>query len=206
VRRFMPLAERLGRLFTGLAGGVVGALELSYEGQVADYDCRVLTLSALKGVFGPVVNEPVSFVNAPQMAEERGVSVRETKSSSARDYVNLITLRGTTADGRAVHVAGTLAGRTESARIVGIDDHTVDVPPSRFMLVVRNDDRPGMIGKVGTILGEASVNIADMALGRAPTGEHALMVLSTDTVVPPEAIEGLRAEPGILDAKAIELD
>jgi D-3-phosphoglycerate dehydrogenase len=105
-----------------------------------------------------------------------------------------------------VHVAGTLAGRTESARIVGIDDHTVDVPPSRFMVVVRNDDRPGMIGKVGTILGEMSVNIADMALGRAPTGEHALMVLSTDTVVPPEGIERLRAEPGILDAKAIELD
>jgi D-3-phosphoglycerate dehydrogenase len=202
----MPLAERLGRLFTGLAGGLVGSLELCYEGQVADYDCRVLTLSALKGIFAPVVHEPVSFVNAPQMAEERGLAVRETKSSSARDYVNLISLRGTTADGRDVHVAGTLAGRTESARIVGIDDHTVDVPPSRFMVVVRNDDRPGMIGKVGTILGEMSVNIADMALGRAPTGEHALMVLSTDTVVPPDGIDRLRGEPGILDAKAIELD
>src|SRR5207245_8864424 len=81
VRRFLPLGELLGRLFTALAGGGVDSLELSYEGQVADYDCRVLTLSVLKGVFTPVIHEPVSFVNAPQLAAERGLSVRETKSS-----------------------------------------------------------------------------------------------------------------------------
>src|SRR5262249_59644352 len=80
----MPLAERLGRLFTSVAGGTVDALEISYEGQIADYDCRVLTLSVLKGVLGPVVDEPVSFVNAPQLAEERGLVVRGTTSSSAR--------------------------------------------------------------------------------------------------------------------------
>ncbi|MGH9042592.1 MAG: phosphoglycerate dehydrogenase [Acidimicrobiia bacterium] len=205
VRRFLPLGERLGRLFTALAGGVVERLEVSYEGQVADYDCRILTLSVLKGIFSPVVQEPVSFVNAPQMAEERGVEVRETKSSSARDFVNLISLRGRIG-GRDAHVAGTLSGRSETPRIVGIDDHTVDVPPSRFMLVVRNDDRPGMIGRVGVTLGDAGVNIADMALGRGRTGEHALMVLSTDSPVDPAVVERLRAQDGILDAKAIELD
>ncbi|MGH8993476.1 MAG: phosphoglycerate dehydrogenase [Acidimicrobiia bacterium] len=205
VRRFLPLAERLGRLFTALAGGVVERLEVAYEGQVADYDCRILTLSVLKGIFSPVVQEPVSFVNAPQMAEERGVEVRETKSSSARDFVNLISLRGRIA-GREAHVAGTLAGASETPRIVGIDDHTVDVPPSRYMLVVRNDDRPGMIGRVGTTLGDAGVNIADMALGRGPSGETALMVLSTDSPVSPEVAELLRAQDGILDAKPIELD
>jgi D-3-phosphoglycerate dehydrogenase len=205
VRRFLPLGERLGRLFTALAGGAVESLELSYEGQVADYDCRILTLSVLKGIFSPVVAEPVSFVNAPQMAEERGVSVRETKTSSSRDFVNLISLRGRAGD-ENVHVAGTLAGKAEQPRIVGIGDHIVDLPPSRHMVVVRNDDRPGMIGKVGTIMGEAGVNIADMALGRGPAGEHALMVLATDSAVPPDAIDRLRAQPGILDAKAIELD
>ena len=205
VRRFLPLGERLGRLFTALAGGIVESLEVSYEGQVADYDCRILTLAVLKGVFSPVVAEPVSFVNAPQLADERGLAVRETKSSSSHDYVNLITLRGRTRE-RGVHVAGTLAGRTEQPRIVAIDDHIVDVPPSRFMLIVRNDDRPGMIGRVGTTVGEAGVNIADMALGRGPTGEHALMVLSTDSAVSPEVVERLLAQPGILDAKAIELD
>ncbi len=205
VRRFLPLGERLGRLFTALAGGLVETLEVCYEGQVADYDCRILTLSVLKGVFSPVVEEPVSFVNAPQLAEERGLALRETKSSSARDFVNLISLRGRIG-GRDAHVAGTLAGRSETPRIVGIDDHAVDVPPARYMLVVRNDDRPGMIGRVGTTLGDAGVNIADMALGRGPTGDHALMVLSTDSPVPPDVVERLRAQDGILDAKAIELD
>ncbi|MGH9037397.1 MAG: NAD(P)-dependent oxidoreductase, partial [Acidimicrobiia bacterium] len=205
VRRFLPLGERLGRLFTALAGGLVETLEVCYEGQVADYDCRILTLSVLKGVFSPVVEEPVSFVNAPQLAEERGLALRETKSSSARDFVNLISLRGRIG-GRDAHVAGTLAGRSETPRIVGIDDHAVDVPPARYMLVVRNDDRPGMIGRVGVTLGDAGVNIADMALGRGPTGEHALMVLSTDSPVAPEVVERLRAQDGILDAKSIELD
>jgi D-3-phosphoglycerate dehydrogenase / 2-oxoglutarate reductase len=205
VRRFLPLGELLGRLFTALAGGVVESLELSYEGQVADYDCRILSLSIMKGVFAPVVAEPVSFVNAPQLADERGVSVRETKTSSSRDYVNLISVRGRSASG-SVQVAGTLAGKAEQPRIVGIDDHIVDVPPARHMLVVRNDDRPGMIGAVGTTLGEAGINIADMSLGRGPTGEHALMVLSTDSPLGAEVVERLRARPGIVDAKAIELD
>ena len=85
VRPFLPLAERLGRLFSGLAGGAPETLEVFYEGEIADYDCRVLTLSILKGVLGPVVDEPVTFVNAPQLAEERGIAVRETKSADARE-------------------------------------------------------------------------------------------------------------------------
>jgi D-3-phosphoglycerate dehydrogenase len=103
-------------------------------------------------------------------------------------------------------VAGTLAGKSEQPRIVGIDDHIVDVPPSRYMLVVRNDDRPGMIGAVGSTLGRAGVNISDMTLGRGPGGEHALMVLATDSPVTAEVVEDLRGQAGILDAKAIELD
>ncbi|MCZ7527103.1 MAG: phosphoglycerate dehydrogenase [Acidimicrobiia bacterium] len=205
VRPFLPLAERLGRLFTELAGGMVDTLEVAYEGHIADYDCRVLTLAVLKGALAPVLDEPVSFVNAPQLAEERGLEVREVTSSSARDYVNLLTLRGRVA-GRDVHVSGTLAGRQEQPRIVEIDEHIVDLPPSRFMLVVHNDDRPGMIGRVGTALGDAGINISDMDVGRGPAGEHALMVLATDSPVSSEVIERLHAEPGILFAKSIQLD
>jgi D-3-phosphoglycerate dehydrogenase len=205
VRPFLPLAERLGALFTGLAGGIVDTLELSYEGEIADYDCRVLTLAILRGVLASVVDEPVSFVNAPQLAEQRGLAYRETTSSSARDYVNLVTLRGRVG-GESVHVAGTLYGKREAPRIVGIADHIVDLPPSSHMLVVRNADVPGMIGKVGTILGDAGVNISDMDVGKSPTGEAALMVLAVDASVPPQVIEQLRAEPGIVDARAIELE
>jgi len=201
----MPLAERLGRLFTSVAGGTVDTLEISYEGQIADYDCRVLTLSVLKGVLGPVVDEPVSFVNAPQLAEERGLVVRETTSSSARDYVNLIELRGHAADG-TTHVAGTLYGKQDAPRIVAIDDYIVDLPPSSHMLVVRNQDTPGMIGAVGTILGDGGVNIDEFDLGKGPAGDKPLMVLSTSTPVPPEVVTQLRRTDGVVDARAIELD
>jgi D-3-phosphoglycerate dehydrogenase len=205
VRPFLGLAERLGRLFAGLAGGAVDEIELAYEGEIADYDCRVLTLSVLKGVLGGVTDEPVTFVNAPQIAEDRGITVRETTSSSARDFVNLVTIRGLAASG-PVHVAGTLFGKRESLRIVGLQDHTVDLPPASHMLVVRNDDVPGVIGRVGTILGEAKVNIADMDVGQSPQGESALMALSTTTPVPHAVVDALRAAPGILEATAIELD
>ena len=127
VRPYLPLAERVGRLFTGLAGGAPSTLNIEYEGEIADYDCRVLTLSILKGVLAPVVAEPVSFVNAPQIAEQRGISVRETKSSDALDYVNLIVVRGD----QGTHVAATLFGKHQAPRIVGIDGHQVDLPPAQ---------------------------------------------------------------------------
>ena len=183
----MPLAERLGRMFTAVAGGNVDTLEISYEGQIADYDCRVLTLSVLKGLLGPVVEQPVSFVNAPQLAEERGLVVRETTSSSARDYVNLIELRGHTAE-RSTHVAGTLYGKQDAPRIVAIDDYIVDLPPSSHMLVVRNIDKPGMVGRVATIVGDHGINIDEMDLGRGPSGDVSAHAPLTSTPVPPEVL------------------
>ena len=204
LRPYLPLAERLGRLFTALAGAAPETVDVDFEGAIADYDCRVLTLSVLKGLLSPVVDEPVTFVNAPQLAEERGVVVRSTSSASARDYVNLVTVRGV-AGGRPTHVAGTLYGKSDAPRIVGLDEHIVDLPPSSHMLVVRNDDVPGVIGMVGTILGEAGLNIDDMDVGRSPTGVAAMMVISTGLPVPLSVVAEVRSRPGIVDAKAIEL-
>src|SRR5438132_10458248 len=204
VRPYLPLAERVGTLFTALAGAVPDTLEVTYEGEIADYDCRVLTLAITRGVLAPVVDEPVSFVNAPQLAQMPGLDLQETKTSSTRDYVNLVSLRGRVS-GRPVHVAGTLTGARGEARVVGIDDHSIEVPPSSHMLVVRNEDRPGIIGRVGTILGGAEVNIEDMRVGKSPSGEAALMALTTSTPVPAEVVDALRAERGVVDAKAIEL-
>jgi D-3-phosphoglycerate dehydrogenase len=202
VRPFLPLAERLGRLFTGLAGGAPETLEITYEGEIADYDCRVLTLSVLKGVLGPVSDEPVTFVNAPQLAEERKIAIRETTSSDARDYVNLISVRGA---GRT-HVAATLFGKQEAPRIVGIDEQTIDLPPSRHLLIVNNEDVPGVIGRVGMILGDAGINISDFHVGRSPSGEAALMGIATDSLVPPEIVRVLMDEPGVRAARAIDLE
>jgi D-3-phosphoglycerate dehydrogenase len=201
VRPFLPLAERLGSIYASLSDGLPGSIEIVYEGQLADYDTRILTLAVLKGLLRAGSEEPVSYVNAPQIAEERGVDVRETTSSAARDYVNLVTIRG------GEHaVAGTLAGLRSEPRVVMLEEHTIDIPPARHMLVVRNEDRPGMAGLVTMAVGEAGTNISDIHLGRSPAGEAALMVLSTDQPVPPEVISRLRAEPGIVRVYPISED
>ena len=198
VRPFLPLAERLGELYGGLAEGVPDVLEIEYAGQIADYDTRILTLSVLKGVFGRVSDEPVSYVNAPRIASERGVEVRDTSTATAHDYVNLITLRG-----GDHNLAGTLVGLRGEPRIVMLDGHTIDLPPARHMLVVRNDDRPGMIAFVSGVLARAGVNIDDMHLGRSERGEAALQVIATDGAVPPEVTEAIRAGDGIVSVHGL---
>jgi D-3-phosphoglycerate dehydrogenase len=198
LRPFLPLAERLGRLFASLVGSLPSTLEVCAEGEIAEYDGRILTLSALKGFFGAVSDEAVTFVNAPQLAKEHGVDVREIASSSSPDYTNLVTLRG----GGHV-IAGTLTGRRSEARIVLIDDHTCDIPPAENMLVVRNDDRPGVIGIVGTMIGEAEVNIADMGVAKAAEPGSAIMVIATATNPPAELLTRLREAPGIVSVHSL---
>ena len=198
VRPFLPLAERLGRVFASLNDGVPTALALEYQGELADYDTRILTLAVLKGMLGAGSDEPVSYVNAPQLAADRGVEIKETRTAAAHDYVNLVTLRGGDHS-----LAGSLFGLRAEARLVMVDDHTVDIPPARHMLVVRNENRPGLIGLVGTVLGRAGVNVSDMDVGKSPSGEAALMVVATDDAVPGEVIDELRGAPGILHVHAV---
>ena len=198
VRPFLPLAERLGRLYAQLNETLPAVLDLEYQGALAEYDTRILTLSVLKGLFGAGTEEPVSYVNAPQLAEERGVEVRETTTTAAHDYVNLVVVRG------GDHaVAGTLSGPRGEARLTNIDGHDIDVPPARHMLVVHNDDRPGMIGLVGTVLGGAGVNIDDMHVGRSRSGDGATMVLAIGEPVPSEVLGQLRAADGILSVHSL---
>jgi D-3-phosphoglycerate dehydrogenase len=198
VRPFLGLAEQLGRCFACLHDGLPDRLEVEYQGALAGENTSILTLAVLKGVFAAGTEEPVSYVNAPQLAAQRGLDIREVSTATARDYVNLITLRSS-----AHSVAGTLSGRHEEPRIVLVDDHVVEVPPAPYMLVVRNDDRPGMIGVVGVVLGEADVSISSMAVGPSSTGNTALMVLSTDRPIPDEAFSRLQAADGILDIHRI---
>ncbi|MFV0308686.1 MAG: ACT domain-containing protein, partial [Desertimonas sp.] len=195
---YLPLAERLGTLFGSLVGELPAQLEVSVEGDIGGYDTRILGLSALKGVFGRITDEPVTYVNAPQRAKDHGVDVREVKSTTSSDYVNLITISG-----GGHRVAGTLSGRRSEHRIVGIDGHTFDVPPSAEMVMITNDDRPGVIGTVGTLLGDAGVNIADMDVGRAPDGDTAVMLIAPTCEVSAEVLAALRAAPGIISAIAL---
>lgn len=199
VRPFLGVAEQLGGIFAGLVEGLPSVVEIAYEGELAGFDTRILSLSVLKGAFAGSTEEPVSYVNAPQVAAERGIEVRDTTTVTARDWVNLVTVSG---GGHSV--SGTLVGLRSEPRLVLVDGHTVDVPPSPHMVIVRNDDRPGVIGRVGTVLGDAGVNIADMDVGRSEEGASALMVIATSQAVPAEAADALRRAEGVLSVAVID--
>jgi len=202
VRGFMGLAEQLGRFFVGLHDGLPDAIDMEYQGELAGEGTGILTLSVLKGIFGGSTEVPVSYVNAPQLAEQRGLQVRESSTATSHDYKSLITLRS-----GSHSVAGTLisAGLHTEPRIVIVDDHQVEVPPSDHMLVVRNDDRPGVIGIVGTALGAAGISISSMAVGPSPVAATAMMVISTTTPASDAVVDQLRGDEGILDIHRVTL-
>ncbi len=201
VRPFMGLVEQLGRFFGCLHERVPDRLEVQVEGAIGAERTDILTLCALKGLFAISTEEPVSYVNVPQMAERRGLQVRETTTSTPSEYVNLVTLRS------ASHsVAGTVTtGASGGGRIVMVDDLPIEVNPSPFMLVVRNDDRPGMIGVVGTVLGDAGISIRSMALAPKTEETTALMVLSVDADAPDEVVASLAGRSGILGVDRVRL-
>jgi D-3-phosphoglycerate dehydrogenase len=200
VRPFVSLAERMGSLVAGLAEGGVRSVVCSYLGRIAEADTRALTLAILKGIVGKVVNEPVSFVNAPMLARDRGLAFSEMRSSVSQDYVSLVSIRAET-DDEPVTVDGTIIGRT-AERIVEVDGFGIEITPAPRMVFFNYEDRPGIIGKVGTILGEHDVNIATMDVGRKPTdgAMEALMCLTVDTTVPPHVLEHIA---GAIDARRV---
>ncbi len=201
VRPWLPLAERLGRFWAALARELPATLDIEFQGGVAEHDTRILTLAVLKGLFAVATDEPVSYVNAPRLAEERGLVVRSTSASGSAStgsgYTNLLALRG----GRHA-AAGTMFGDGEP-RVVMVDDHDIELPLARWMLLVHNDDRIGMVAATATILADAGCNIVDLKLGRSAEGGTAMMAFSFERPVPAEVMSALRATPGILDAVAL---
>lgn len=204
VRPFLPLAERLGAILTGLAEAPVRAFEAEYIGRLAEDDTRVLTLAALRGALARVVHEPVSFVNAGMIARERGIGVSERKSTASRDFVNLMTLRAETEAGE-VAVSGTLVGKRDGERLVQVYGFDVDMAPARHMAFLLYEDRPGVIGTVGTLLGEAGINVASMEVGRKEAGGLALMGLTLDSAIPPGVLAEIERTIGAEKARSLVL-
>lgn len=200
LKPFVPLAERLGRVFASFVGSTPTDFEVVASGEIGAYDSRIVTLSALKGLLSVLSTGSVSLVNASAVAKNLGIKVREaaTPTTTHNDYVNLITLRA-----GVRNVSATLAGRRREARIVTVDDHLTDIPLSEHMLAVKNDDRPGVIGMVGTALGNANINISNMDVGKTEQEGSALMLIATSSHVPDELIAHLRTLPGIVSVTAI---
>lgn len=194
IQPFLPLAEALGRIYAQAEPGPMEQVEVSYEGGLAGLATGPLTNFVLKGLLGPVLDEPVNQVNARVVAARRGVRVEERRSQECPERPHQLTVR-VRSRGRAGSIAGYLSAG--GPRVLAINDLEIDFTPSRYMLVTRHQDRPGMIGRVGTLLGQHDINIAAMQVGRsAPRGE-AVMVLQVDDLVPDPILAELSGMEGM---------
>jgi D-3-phosphoglycerate dehydrogenase len=200
LKPYLPLADKLGRVFTALHAGTASELTVEYIGKIAEEDTQAVTLSALKGLLSGVVHEPVTFVNAPLLAEERGLRVSTLTSAAARDYVSVLRLSA-----GGVGVAGTLVGPSNRERLVEVWGFDLDMEPSEHMVFFRYADRPGIVGIIGGRLGEAQVNIATMQVGRRKAGGEALMAMTVDSAIPEGVVDEIARLIGATDARSIDL-
>lgn len=206
VKPGLPLAEKLGRVFTALAGETATKLDIEVRGEIAAHDVRVLELAALKGVFTDVVEDAVTYVNAPLLAKDRGVSVELVTSSDSPDWRNLITVRGVLADGRQVSVSGTLSGARQITKIVEVNGFEMEIEPTDHLAFLTYTDRPGIVGVVGRILGDHSINIASMQVARDVKGGKALIALTVDSAIPADVIDQIVGEIGADSGRSVDLE
>jgi len=205
VRPALPLVEKLGRVFTALSGTLAASVQVEVRGEITAYDVSVLQLAALKGVFADVVEEQVTFVNAPALARERGVEVSLVTEAESPDFRNLLTVRGVLPDGQPVSVSGTLTGPRQVEKLTEVDGFDVDLVPAAHLLFLRYVDRPGVVGTVGAELGQAGVNIAGAQVSRTSQGGDALMALTVDSPMPEDVLMRIGAAIGAQSVRHVDL-
>jgi D-3-phosphoglycerate dehydrogenase / 2-oxoglutarate reductase len=207
VRPMLPLAEKLGKVFTAVAGGVAASATVEVRGEIVANDVSVLRLAATKGLFSEVVDEQVSYVNAPLIAADRGLEVDLSTATESPDHHNLITVRGALNDGRTVSVSGTLwtNGLRETQKLTEVDGFDLELDAEGILLFFRYVDRPGVVGRIGTILGRAGVNIAGMQVSRRSAGGEALMTLTVDSPAPAELLHEAADKIGATASSAVDL-
>jgi D-3-phosphoglycerate dehydrogenase / 2-oxoglutarate reductase len=206
IRPGLPLAEKLGRIFTAVAGGIAASITVEVRGEIAGLDVSVLQLAALKGVFSDIVEEAVTYVNAPLLAADRGVEVGLVTDKQSPDWRNVVTLRGTLPDGQVVSVGGTLTGQRQVEKLVEVNGFDMEIAPAEHMVFFTYSDRPGIVGIVGQILGDQGINIAGMQVCRDARGGHALIVLTVDSALPPPVLEEITSSIGAIVGRAVDLD
>lgn len=203
VRPYLGLAEKLGKFQAQLMSGRVHKIEVIYSGELAKQEVGPITTAVVKGILDPILQETVSFVNAPLLARNRGIQVFQAVDGEADGYSNLITVK-VYSDKMEKSVAGTLFGNNDP-RIVMVDGYRIDVVPNGHILYVPHIDKPRIIGPVGLLIGEHSINIAAMQVGRKEIGGKAVMMLSVDVPVPDETLEEIARIDGVLDVKMVSL-
>ncbi|HEX9093024.1 MAG TPA: phosphoglycerate dehydrogenase [Coriobacteriia bacterium] len=200
---YIDLAEKLGSMVAQIAGGV-DEVDVLTVGLLSETDTRILKTAVLKGMLSQATDEPVNFVNADYYAEQRGIKVTETKRAETHDYMSMLVVRAVSG-GKPVEAAASLIGKRNEPRLVSLFGYDLDMQPARYMAFFRYPDRPGMIGKVGTILGDADINIASMQVGRTAEGGTALMGLNVDTPLSARLLASIKDAAEMDDAWSVEL-
>jgi D-3-phosphoglycerate dehydrogenase / 2-oxoglutarate reductase len=205
LRPALPLVDKLGRVFTALAGGLAQSVTVEVRGEISALDTSVLQLAALKGIFSSVVEDQVTFVNAPLLASERGVEIGLASFAESEEFRNLITVRGVLATGAQVSVSGTLFGPAHVQKLTEMNGFDVDVRPEGHLLFFTYVDRPGVVGSVGAHLGAANINIAGAQVSRTRRGGAALMALAVDQAVPYDLLEQIAGGIGASEMHLVDL-
>ena len=206
VRPMLSLAEKLGAIACRLSSSPIERVDVEVLGEIASEDVRVLELSALKGLIGQLADDPVSYVNAPLMAKDRGIEVSLRTDSESPDHRNVVRVVATQVNGARTVVGGTVVGPRDEPRLVEVDEFDVEVAITEHMAFLGYDDRPGVVGSLGQILGEAGINIAGMQVGRTDAGGRALTLLTVDSAVPAATMERIVADVGAGFGTAVDLD
>jgi D-3-phosphoglycerate dehydrogenase len=201
---YVPVCEMLGRVAAGMVGGPLGTVGVEFRGGVASNDTRLLGVAVLAGILAGHTEQQVNLVNATQLAEARGIEVAETSAAESGDFTDLITVTVGEGEDR-VSVGGTVAGPNHAPHLASVWEEEFFVPFEPHMAVFRYSDRPGMIGAVGKVIGDAGINIGSAAVGAESDGEQAVMVLTMDRPLTGEAMEQILSLDGFAEGSALDL-
>ncbi|MFM1910308.1 MAG: hypothetical protein RLZZ545_1006 [Actinomycetota bacterium] len=205
IRPSLPLVEKMAQIATAIAGETPVSMEITVKGDISGHDSSVLAISALKGALVASGIESVSYVNAPGLATERGLTSSVTTTPDSSEYRSMISLRAALSNGKSVKVDGTLMGIRKTEKIIAIDNFDLDLPPTDNLLFLRYADKPGVVGVVGNTLGSAKINIAGMQVARESAGGNALMALTVDSAVADNVAEALKKETGAELVRSVTL-
>ncbi len=203
IKPYLELAEKLGTFQAQLLTGAIQEVNIEYSGELLNHNDAPITIYVIKGLLDPILKETVNYINAPVIARERGIKVVESKSTEIKDFTNMISLTVKTSK-ETSKTAGAAFGKNDP-RIVRVNEFSVEIVPEGCMLAVSNDDQPGVIGNLGTTLGDNHVNIARLHLSRDARAKKALVVLNTDSPVGPDVLEKLRKLPHVISITPIKM-
>jgi D-3-phosphoglycerate dehydrogenase len=205
IRPSLPLVEKMAQIATHLAGELPTSIEVQVKGDVAGHDCSVLATSAIKGALAATSDEDITYVNAPNIAQTRGITSSVSTDPECQEYRSMIIMKCAFGNGSRMVINGTLMGIRKVEKIVNIDAFDLDLPTQNHLLFLKYGDKPGVVGTVGNILGKAGINIAGMQVARDNAGGQALAALNVDSSISNEIVESLKKETGASLVKAVTL-